>query len=65
MDPIVAIIAIPIRGLIGYFIGRNRKIGPGWSFALGAILGLIGWIIAACSKKSSSPEFDDMSQSRS
>ena len=28
---VLALIAIPIRGIIGYLIGRNRKIGGGWS----------------------------------
>ena len=35
---VLALIAIPIRGIIGYLIGRNRKIGGGWS----AVLGILG-----------------------
>ena len=53
---------IAIRGIIGYLIGRNRKIGGGWSTVLGIFLGLIGWIIAACSKKNDAPTFDDMTK---
>lgn len=49
-------------GGLGYLMGRNRKIGGGWSFVLGAILGIIGWIIILCSKKSNAPTFDDMSK---
>ncbi|MBR1851548.1 MAG: hypothetical protein IJ789_09325 [Bacteroidales bacterium] len=56
------LIAIVIRALIGYLIGRNRKIGGGWSLVLGAILGFIGWIIAACSEKTNVTKFDDMSK---
>ena len=55
------IIGIIFRGGIGYLIGRNRKIGGGWSVVLGAILGAIGWIIAACSEKTNVTKFDDMS----
>ena len=46
----VIIILMSICGSIGYQIGKNRKLGGGWSFALGAIP-VVGWIIAACSKK--------------
>ncbi len=56
------IIGIFFRGGIGYLIGRNRKIGGGWSVVLGAILGAIGWIIAACSEKTNVTKFDDMSK---
>ncbi|MBR3725782.1 MAG: hypothetical protein IKN11_10400 [Bacteroidales bacterium] len=58
----LALILIPIRGGIGYLIGRKRKIGGGWAFVLGAFLGLIGWIIAACSKKKDAPTFDDITK---
>ncbi len=57
---VLTLIAIPIRGLIGYLIGKNRKNGGGWATVLGIFLGLIGWIIAACSKKNNAPTFDDM-----
>jgi uncharacterized membrane protein YvlD (DUF360 family) len=50
-----------IGGAIGALIGSNRKIGAGWSFLLGAVLGIIGWIISACSEKNG-PKFDDMSK---
>lgn len=56
------LITMAIGGGIGYLIGRNRKIGGGWSFILGAILGIIGWIIAACSEKTNVTKFDDMSK---
>ena len=58
----VGLITMAIGGGIGYFIGRNRKIGGGWSFILGAILGAIGWIIAANSEKTNVTKFDDMSK---
>lgn len=58
----VGLIGMAIGGGIGYLIGRNRKIGGGWSFILGAILGIIGWIIAACSEKTNVTKFDDMSK---
>ena len=58
----VGLISMAIGGGIGYLIGRNRKIGGGWSFVLGAILGFIGWIIAACSEKTDVTKFDDMSK---
>lgn len=57
----VFILRFILMGGGGYLIGRNRKIGGGWSFAIGAILGLVGWIIILCSKKNNKPEFDDMS----
>lgn len=58
MEVLALIIVIAIRGGIGYLIGRNRIIGEGWSFILGAVLGLIGWIIIACSQKNNTPKFD-------
>ncbi|MBR1784563.1 MAG: hypothetical protein IJ760_03875 [Bacteroidales bacterium] len=58
----VGLIGLAISGGIGYLIGHNRKIGGGWSFVLGAILGVIGWIIAACSEKTNNTKFDDMSK---
>lgn len=58
----IGLIGMATAGGIGYLIGRNRKIGGGWSFVLGAILGAIGWIIAACSEKTNVTKFDDMSK---
>lgn len=58
----VGLIYMAVSGGIGYLFGRNRKIGGGWSFVLGAILGAIGWIIAACSEKTNVTKFDDMSK---
>lgn len=60
MENIGLILAPIFGGLIGLLIGRNRKIGAGWSFVLGFFLGFIGWIIAACSKKNET-EFTEMS----
>lgn len=62
MEGFVFFLLIAIRGGIGYLIGRNRTIGGGWAFLLGAVLGLIGWIIALCGKKNNAPHFDDMSK---
>lgn len=50
-----------ICGIICLLIGKNRKIGGGWAFVLGLLLGLIGLIITLCSKKNE-PEFTDMSK---
>lgn len=47
----VILVLMSISGCIGYHIGKNRKLGAGWSYALGAVLPVVGWIIAACSKK--------------
>lgn len=58
----VWILGMVVGGGIGALIGRNRKIGAGWSFVLGAILGIIGWIIAACSERTNVTKFDDMSR---
>ena len=58
----VGLIGMAISGGIGYLFGRNRKIGGGWSFILGAILGVIGWVIAMCSEKTNVTKFDDMSK---
>lgn len=55
------IMVMIIGGIVGALIGRNRKIGAGWAALLGAVLGLIGWIIAACSKKDG-VHFVDMSK---
>jgi dipeptide/tripeptide permease len=57
----IVLLSSIIAGVIGALIGKNRKIGAGWAFVLGLILGLIGWIIAACSEKTG-PKFDDMSK---
>lgn len=45
------LIGLALLGGIGALIGRNRKIGAEWAFVLGFFLGIIGWIIAACSHK--------------
>lgn len=45
------IFASIIGGIVGALIGKNRKIGAGWGFALSFFLGFIGWIFALCSKK--------------
>ena len=58
----ILLLRVVLMGGLGYMMGRNRKIGGGWSFVLGAILGIIGWIIILCSKKSNAPTFDDMSK---
>lgn len=50
-----------IAGGIGALIGRNRKMGAGLAFILCAILGILGWIIVACSAKNEI-KFDDMSK---
>lgn len=47
----VVLILIGIAALIGQ-LGKNRKIGFGWSFALSIFLSpIIGLIITLCSKK--------------
>lgn len=57
----MVIIGIILSAIIGALIGRNRKIGAGWAALLSAVLGFIGWIIAACSEKNET-EFTDMSK---
>ena len=54
--------ALIIGGVVGALIGRNRKIGAGWGALLGAVLGLIGWIIALCSKKNTNVDYVDMTK---
>lgn len=62
MEGLALIIVLAVRAGIGYWIGNNRKIGGGWAAILGAVLGLIGWIIAACSKKNNTPTFDNITK---
>jgi hypothetical protein len=56
------IIGLIIRTVVGGIIGNKHKAGVGWGIVLGAFLGIIGWIIAACSGKKDKPHFDDMSK---
>lgn len=47
----ILLVLIGIASLIGQ-LGKNRKIGFGWSFALSLFLSpIIGLIITLCSKK--------------
>lgn len=57
MEGIGIIFALIIRAGIGAWIGNNRQIGSAWGAVLGLFLGIIGWIIAACSKKNNTPTF--------
>ncbi len=50
----VIMILMSISGCIGYHIGKNHRLGRGWSYALGALLPVVGWIIVAYSKKKES-----------
>ena len=60
MNGATIISGILFNGIIGMFFGRNRKIGSFWSFILGAVIGPIGWIVAACSPKNdNSIEYDN------
>jgi len=45
------VIGIVLGAVIGGLIGKDRKIGPVWGAVLGGLLGIIGWIIALCTKK--------------
>ena len=48
---IILLVALGLATLVGQ-IGKNRKIGFGWSFALSFFLSpIIGVIITLCSKK--------------
>lgn len=48
---IILLLLVGIASLIGQ-LGKNRKIGFGWSFALSLFLSpIIGLIITLCSKK--------------
>jgi hypothetical protein len=49
MRPEVMIPAMIIGGLVGWLIGRNKGLG-GLGVILGALLGLIGWIIVGVMK---------------
>jgi hypothetical protein len=49
MRPEVLIPAMIIGGLVGWLIGRNKGLG-GLGVILGALLGLIGWIIVGVMK---------------
>ena len=63
MEQLVGVIfAMIVGGAIGALIGKNRKIGAGLSFVLGMFLGIIGWIISACSERTNVTKFDDMSK---
>jgi len=44
-----------IGGLVGAVIGSSRTIGAGGGFFLGALLGVIGWVILAFSAKPPAP----------
>ena len=55
------IVGVIIRTIIGGWIGSKHKCGTGWGVVLGLFLGLIGWIIAACSGKPKTM-FEDMSK---
>ena len=48
---IILLVAVGLAALVGQ-LGKNRKIGFGWSFALSIFLSpIIGLIITLCSKK--------------
>ena len=50
-EVILLLVVVGIATLIGQ-LGKNRKIGFGWSFALSLFLSpIIGLIITLCSKK--------------
>lgn len=56
---VILLVAVVLAALIGQ-LGKNRKIGFGWSFALSLFLSpIIGLIITLCSKKNDI-EFVDM-----
>lgn len=56
---VILLVAVGLAALIGQ-LGKNRKIGFGWSFALSLFLSpIIGLIITLCSKKNDI-EFVDM-----
>jgi len=47
----ILLVAVALAALVGQ-LGKNRKIGFGWSFALSLFLSpIIGLIITLCSKK--------------
>lgn len=48
---VILLVAVGLAALVGQ-LGKNRKIGFGWSFALSLFLSpIIGLIITLCSKK--------------
>jgi hypothetical protein len=47
----ILLVAVGLAALVGQ-LGKNRKIGFGWSFALSIFLSpIIGLIVTLCSKK--------------
>ncbi len=56
----ILLLALVLAALVGQ-LGKNRKIGFGWSFALSLFLSpIIGLIITLCSKKIDSVDFVDV-----
>ena len=41
------IVSSIISGIIAALIGKKSKIGPYWSFLIGAVLQCIGWLVVA------------------
>ncbi|MFT4972942.1 MAG: hypothetical protein ACI9JY_002148 [Saprospiraceae bacterium] len=56
----ILLVALGLAALVGQ-LGKNRKIGFGWSFALSIFLSpIIGLIVTLCSKKIDSVDFVDV-----
>jgi hypothetical protein len=57
MNPVALLIGMLVAGLIGMAIGKGKGHG-GVGFVLGALLGVIGWIIVGVMKPSGSSSLD-------
>lgn len=59
------IVFLVILAALVALLGRNRKIGYGWSFVLSLFLSpIIGLIIILCSKKIDSVDFVDITNDK-
>ncbi len=56
---VLIIIAVALAYGVGC-LGRNRRIGFGWAFAISLFNVLLGLIVVLCSKKKDAVDFVDM-----
>ena len=55
---------IVFNGGIGYFFGKNRKIDDWWAFVIGALGGIIGWIIIISIQKVNITDSNDVTKEK-
>lgn len=56
---VLIIVAVSLAYGVGC-LGRNRRIGFGWAFAISLLNVILGLIVVLCSKKKDSIDFVDM-----